>query len=98
SLFKNRLNFVLDYYNKDTKDLLLNANVPYSIGFQRVFRNIGSIRNRGFEVEVTSVNIDKKNFKWSSSFNISFNQNKVLGLTDDEKTMFSNAGFTASWN
>jgi len=98
SLFKSRLNFVLDYYNKDTKDLLLNANVPTSIGYQRIYRNIGSIQNRGFELEINTVNINKKNFKWSSSFNISFNRNKVLGLTDDEKTMFSNAAFTASWN
>jgi len=98
SLFKNRLNFVVDYYNKDTKDLLLNANVPYAVGLQRIYRNIGSIRNRGFEIEISSANIRKKNFKWNSSFNISFNQNKVLGLTDDEKTMFNNARFTASWN
>lgn len=98
SLFKNRLNFVLDYYNKDTKDLLLNANVPTSNGFQRIFRNIGSMRNRGFEIEVSSVNIDKKNFKWSSSFNISFNQNKVMALTDDEKTMFNNVAFTGDWS
>jgi len=98
SLFKNRLNFVVDYYNKDTKDLLLNANVPQSIGFQRIFRNIGSIRNRGFELEVNTVNINQKNFKWSSSFNISFNQNTVLALTDDEKTMFSNPAFTSTWN
>ncbi len=98
SLFKNRLNFVVDFYNKDTKDLLLNANVPTSVGTQRIYRNIGSMRNRGLEIEVSSVNINKKNFKWSSSFNISFNQNTVLALTDDEKTMFSNAGFTATWN
>ncbi|WP_017260032.1 SusC/RagA family TonB-linked outer membrane protein [Pedobacter arcticus] len=98
SLFKNRLNFVVDYYNKNTKDLLLNANVPYATGYQRIFRNIGSIRNRGFEVEISSINIDKKDFKWRSSFNISVNQNKVLALTDDEKTMFTNPSFTASWN
>ena len=98
SLFKNRLNFVVDFYNKDTKDLLLNANVPTSVGVQRIYRNIGAMRNRGLEIEISSVNINKKDFKWSSSFNISFNQNKVLELTDDEKTMFSNAGFTATWN
>ncbi|WP_256009864.1 SusC/RagA family TonB-linked outer membrane protein [Desertivirga xinjiangensis] len=98
SLFKSRLNLVLDYYNKDTKDLLLYSNAPYISGYQKIYRNIGSIRNRGFEVELHSMNINKKNFRWNSSFNISFNQNKVLGLTDDEKTMFSNPSFTASWN
>jgi TonB-linked SusC/RagA family outer membrane protein len=98
SLFKNRLNFVVDYYNKDTKNLLLNANVPYSIGYQRIYRNIGSIRNRGFELEINAVAINRKDFKWNSSFNISFNQNTVLALTDDEKKMFSNAAFTSTWN
>lgn len=98
SLFKNRLNFVFDYYNKDTKDLLLNANVPYAVGFQRIYKNIGSIQNRGFEIEVNSVNVSKKNFTWNSSFNISFNRNKIMALTDDERTMFTNVPFTASWN
>ncbi|MFD1632102.1 SusC/RagA family TonB-linked outer membrane protein [Pseudopedobacter beijingensis] len=98
SLFKSRLNFVLDFYNKDTKDLLLYSNAPYISGYPKIYRNIGSIRNRGFEVEVNSVNIHKKDFKWSTSFNISFNQNKVLALTEDEKTMFSNPAFTGTWN
>ncbi len=98
SLFRNRLNFVFDYYNKDTKDLLLNANVPRSTGFARIYRNVGSIRNTGFELTANSVNIDRKNFKWQSSFNISFNRNKVLALTDDEKTFFSNVSAMANWN
>ncbi|WP_353139904.1 TonB-dependent receptor [Pseudopedobacter sp.] len=98
SLFKDRLNFVLDYYNKDTRDLLLYSNAPYVSGYTKIYRNIGSIRNRGFEIEINSVNINSKDFKWSSSFNISFNQNKVLALTEDEKTMFSNPAFTSSWN
>ncbi|TZF83001.1 TonB-dependent receptor [Pedobacter sp. BS3] len=98
SLFKSRLNFVFDYYNKDTKDLLLYSNAPYTSGYAKIYRNVGSIRNRGFEVEINSVNINTKNFKWSSNFNISFNKNTVLGLTDDEKTMFSNPAFTATWN
>ncbi len=98
SLFKNRLNFVVDYYNKNTEDLLLNANVPTSIGYSRIYKNIGAIQNRGLEVELHSVNINTKNFKWSTDFNISFNKNKILSLTEGEKMMFSNARFTGSWN
>lgn len=98
SLFKNRFQLVLDYYNKNTEDLLLNANVPWASGFQRIYKNIGSIQNRGFEIELSTVNIRKKDFQWRSSFNISFNRNKILALTEDEKTMFTNVGFTSSWN
>ena len=98
SLFKRRLNIEADYYHKQTKDLLLNANVPYSTGYTRIYKNIGSIQNQGFELTFNSINVSKKDFKWNSTFNISFNQNKILSLTDDEKIMFSNVAFTSSWN
>lgn len=95
-LFNNRINIEADYYHKITKDLLLNANVPYATGFTKIYKNIGSIQNKGFELTVNTVNIRNKNFVWNSSFNISFNQNEILSLADDEKNMFTDVRFTAS--
>lgn len=80
SLFKNRLTVTADYYLKQTRDMLLNAPVSAQSGFFNQWLNIGSIDNSGIELMLTSINIDKKNFKWESSFNISFNNNSVNNL------------------
>lgn len=80
----NRLNLIADVYYKETKDLLLNAPVPYTSGFAYSFFNVGSLENKGLEIAINSVNIDKEVIKWTSSFNIGFNKNKVLELNSEE--------------
>lgn len=92
-LFKNRISVSADWYKKETKDLLLNANMPYSTGYVKALKNIGSMQNSGVELSLNTVNIQNKNFSWSSNFNISFNKNKVLGLSGEETTLFS----TMNW-
>ena len=84
--FGNRINAVIDYYNKHTKDLLLYADTPPSIGFEQVQQNIGSVRNSGFEFAINTVNLKGGNnkLKWTSSFNISFNKNEITALSDGQ--------------
>lgn len=79
-LLGNRITVNVDYYLKQTRDMLLNAPVAAQSGFFRQWLNIGSIDNSGIELMISSVNIDKKDFKWESSFNISFNNNIVQNL------------------
>lgn len=79
-LFGGRLNFIFDYYNRITKDMLWGVSIPISSGFSSVQDNIGKIRNRGIEFTLNTINITNSNFKWESDFNISFNRNKVLDL------------------
>ncbi|MCX6302996.1 MAG: TonB-dependent receptor [Bacteroidia bacterium] len=81
--FKNRIQANLDYYNDLTTDMLFSVNVPYMSGYGSVRENIGKIQNRGLEFELTTSNIESP-FKWTSSFNISSNINKIkaLGLDD----------------
>ena len=80
TLFRGRLNFTLDYYNKITEDMLWAVAIPISSGFSSLQSNIGKIRNRGVEFTVNSINISKSNFKWNMNFNIAHNSNKVLDL------------------
>ncbi len=77
-LFK-RLMLNVDLYNKTTDGLLLNVEMPYTSGFGSVIRNVGAIRNRGLELNLTSVNLGGK-FRWETNFNIAFNRSKVLTL------------------
>ena len=51
--FNNRISISADYYNKTTKDLLYQVSIPASMGFSKAWGNIGSINNKGFEVELT---------------------------------------------
>jgi TonB-linked SusC/RagA family outer membrane protein len=80
SLFKNRVNLTLDYYQSKTDRLLLQQSAMAFTGVPLTWNNIGSLQNRGLEIELSTTNISKKNFKWTTSANISFNKNKILEL------------------
>lgn len=69
--FNQRIGLTMDYYHKKTYDLLLNANLPLSSGYQRAMMNVGAVRNSGFELTLNTVNVQTKNFMWSTNFNIS---------------------------
>lgn len=96
-LFKNRVEVTLELYRKTTKDLLLNADLPSTTGFLRAFKNIGKIRNDGLEVTLNTVNIRTKNFSWESSFNISFNKNQIIELTQGQQNLFTTISFATGW-
>ena len=78
-LFVNRIRLTADYYNKRTIDLLLDVAIPNSSGFSTALQNVGSIENRGIELALNTINVDRA-FKWETAFNITFNRNKVLDL------------------
>lgn len=87
SFLNERINFTTDYYYKKTKDLLLRATLAPSMGFPSAYKNVGSVSNQGIEFTLNTVNIDTRDFRWESNFNISFNRNKVLSLNEDEPSL-----------
>jgi TonB-linked SusC/RagA family outer membrane protein len=94
SLFKNRISLTADYYNKNTSNLLLNANVSPSSGFTRAKMNIGQVQNSGLELTLNTININSKDFSWTSSLNTSWNRNQIVALNDGQSDMQS----TMQWN
>ncbi|SKC78505.1 SusC/RagA family TonB-linked outer membrane protein [Ohtaekwangia koreensis] len=78
-LFNDRITGEIDYYVKNTTDVLLNSNVSGISGFLTRFINIGEIENKGFEFVLNSQNIVGE-FSWSSSFNFARNRNKIVDL------------------
>lgn len=82
-MFNGRITLVTDLYYKKTTDLLLNAPVPYTSGFDYSYFNVGTLENKGLEFAVNTVNTTQA-VKWNSSFNMAFNRNKVLDLNSDE--------------
>lgn len=84
---KNRISLTAEYYDKTTSDLLLNASLPPTTGYVSAFKNIGKVSNNGFEFTLNTENIRSKDFSWSSNFNISFNRNKVLELSENQESL-----------
>lgn len=82
SFFK-RVNLTVDAYHNTTKDLLLQVSQPLSVGFEQRWENTGEILNKGIEIAIGSVNIQSKNFEWTTDFNINFNSNKLQSLPAD---------------
>ncbi len=78
--FKNRVQLTVDAYQNDTRDLLIPLPVPAYLGYTTQYQNIGSTRNTGLEIQLTTSVIQRKDFNWTATFNISFNNNKVLAL------------------
>lgn len=78
-LFRNRINFSFDYYDKRTDGMLYAINVPAVTGFTSTIENAGSVRNRGVDIEVNTRNLVGA-FKWNTSFNVSNNKNEVVDL------------------
>lgn len=81
SIFGDRLSGVLNYYQKDSKGLLLEVPIPATNGFRDIQENIGSMRNQGFEFEL-SANIIQGDFNWNLSINGATLKNEVLKLSD----------------
>ncbi|TVP50849.1 MAG: TonB-dependent receptor [Mongoliibacter sp.] len=78
--WNDKLTLTFDYYDKQTKDLLLNVPVPKSTGFSILTQNFGEMENKGFELGINASIIERENFTWTSSFNVSRNNNLVKRL------------------
>jgi TonB-linked SusC/RagA family outer membrane protein len=78
-LFRDRITFVTEYYDKRTKDVLLSLAVPPSTGFTNYWDNVGAVRNRGVEFSLTTRNIVGK-FTWTTNFNIARNINEITSI------------------
>jgi len=84
-LFNGLANLTVDAYRKTTSNLLLDARLPPTLGFSSSYKNIGKVRNDGLEFTLETTNIRTKAFAWTTNFNISFNRNKVLELTENQQ-------------
>lgn len=87
-LFNSRISGEVDVYEKRTGVVsgggaLLNLQLPYTGGYPIVTKNLGEIRNRGVEFSLNTRNFDEE-FKWNTSFNITFNRNEVVSLDGQE--------------
>ncbi len=83
-LFAGRLSGTIDYYNKESVDLILEKPIASSLGVNRITTNIGSIRNFGWEFSLKSINVSTEDFTWSTGLNFSLDKNEFTKLPQDE--------------
>jgi len=83
-LFKDRVLITADYYNKQTKDLLLDRPLPTSSGFATITENVGQVENQGIELSLTTDNLKSSVLRWQTMLNFSVNRNKVIELYNDQ--------------
>ncbi len=79
-MFNNRVSFGIDLYNNVTKDLLVLVAQPLSQGFEYRWENSGAVTNRGIELNLSTINIETKNFTWTTDFNFAKNNNTLSGI------------------
>lgn len=93
SLFR-RIDITADYYIKKSIDLILGNPILATIGFpgNTITENIGELETKGFELSVQSMNITRKDFSWTTNFNIAFNKNKVIATNAIKGDLFGGNG------
>lgn len=93
-IFKNRINASIDYYHTKTSDLLLTRAIPTTTGYGSIVDNIGKTQNDGVELLLNTININQAGgLKWNSTFNFSYNKNKIVELYGDKNDDIGNSWF-----
>lgn len=95
---ENRVSGSLDYYVRTSDQLLLENPVSYVTGFSGGIVNLGEVQNRGVEAELRTVNVAKRNFKWTSTFIASTNKNELLNFGESNGALVEdNFGRNSQW-
>lgn len=81
--FLNRIFLSVEYYNRDTKDLLYNRPISATTGFTNYLANVGQLNNKGIEVELRTLNFATNHFNWTTVINLSHNKNKIISLNNE---------------
>lgn len=96
SLFNSRINLSVDGYIKSTKDMLVEASVPITAGFDETVSscktNAGKVRNKGFELALHTYNFTGGEFNWDTSLNVTYNKNEIIDLNSDIPMMRNELG------
>jgi TonB-linked SusC/RagA family outer membrane protein len=92
-LFNDRITGEFAYYNNDVNDLILNVPTPPSAGVPSAIpTNVGVMYNKGYEVSLNFVPVQKKDFTWTANFNVTFNKNGVRSLATGLNSILSATG------
>ena len=92
-MLNGRINGTLDLYTSTTKDLLLLRSIPTLTGYPRTYDNVGVTSNKGLDLSLTTINIQKKDFNWTSTLNFTATKDKIVELSSGKTDDLSNLWF-----
>ncbi|NOY97162.1 MAG: SusC/RagA family TonB-linked outer membrane protein [Chlorobi bacterium] len=92
NLFDGVLSGSVEAYNMSTTDVLVNRELPTVTGFNRVYANLGEVKNKGFELTLNSLNMRRNNFEWRTNFIFSLNRNKIISITGEKFDIYDKNG------
>lgn len=93
-LWDGRIRGAVDFYSSKTTDLLLEKSLPIINGLTSTTTNVGSLKNKGIDLSISTINIESSFLKWNSQLNISWNKNKIISLTGEEYEVTDENGNT----
>ncbi len=93
SIIGNRISGSLEYYESNTSDLILRKDLPAVSGYVQKLENIGKTRNRGFEITLTTLNIEKGDFSWTTDLNWAANREEIVELLNGKEDMLAQRWF-----
>jgi TonB-linked SusC/RagA family outer membrane protein len=92
-LFTHRIYGTIEGYIKNTDDLLATVDIPASNGYSSLLRNIGKLRNRGIELQLSAVAVRTDHFRWTTSLNFAYNENEITDLYLQDEIKVGTEGY-----
>lgn len=92
NLLGGKISGSVEGYNMSTTDVLVNRELPTLTGFNRVYANLGEVRNKGLEVTLNTLNMKRSNFQWNTNFIFSLNRNKIVSITGEKFDVLDDEG------
>lgn len=93
SIYKGRVNGIVDVYFSNTDDLIMNMSIPSVSGYTSTLANVGKTKNKGVDITINSVNIRTNDFSWESTINAAINKSEIVELMRAKNDMIGNGWF-----
>ena len=93
AFLKSRISGSIEAYKTSTDGLLMQRNIPLITGYSSTWDNIGKLENKGLDISLRTINVAKKDFKWSTNMNFSVFRNKIVDVYGDKKSDINNRWF-----
>ncbi|RZK45462.1 MAG: TonB-dependent receptor, partial [Pedobacter sp.] len=93
SLFSRRVTGSVDVYTSTTNDLLMQRSIPTVTGYTTTFANVGKTSNKGIDINVTTVNINRKDLTWTTTINAAWQKEKIIALSNGNQDDINNNWF-----
>lgn len=93
SLIRNRISGSLEYYEANTSDLIMSKDLPAVSGYVQKLENVGKTRNRGVEITISSINVEKGDFSWTTDLNWAANREEIVELLNGDEDMLAQRWF-----